>query len=264
MMRFSAGDTSIPASWLNDVARAIELPANRQRTNDAQLPEGIVYVKNSTGADLPRFGVVALTNIEILPADNPAGFEAQPVFTGTAPAADYATRYAVARKPIANNAIGECYISGVFSCTINVTDASHTCAAPVAADATTLYSAASGIAQIVWKESGTGVKWAVLRIVENPGEYDSPHDATGSGYTPKTTELPAYNAPTAGWVLWDRAEPYTGTKGVDIDVLLRTEENTETGAIVKIFATFSFDSAGKLLRISVEDDSEIATEDCPT
>jgi hypothetical protein len=262
MMRFKVGDTSIPASWLNDVARAIELPANRQRANEAQLPEGIVYVKNSTGSDVPRFGVMALTNIEILPADNPSGFEAQPVFTGTAPAAAYATRYAVARKPIASGAVGECYISGVFAAAINVVDAAHTCAAPVAGDALKLSTSGDGLAQIVWKESGTGTKWAVLRMIENPGEYDSPHSAIGSGHTPATTELPAYNTGNT-YVLWDRLVPYTGTKGVAIDVLLRVEEDPESGALVKIFATLNFDSAGKLIRISVEDSDEIETEDCP-
>lgn len=264
MMRFKVGDTSIPAAWLNDVARAIELPANRQRANEAQLPEGIVYVKNSTGADVPRFGVMALTNIEILPADNPSGFEAQPVFTGSLPAAAYATRYAVARKPIGTGAIGECYISGVFAATVNVVAESHACAAPVAGDALKLSTSGDGIAQIVWKETGTGTKWAVLRMIENPGEYATPHSASGSTHVPVTNESPAYNAPTAGWVLWDRDEPPVNTKGVDINVLVRVEEDPESGAIAKIVATMSFDSAGRLVRISIESKTEIETEDCPT
>lgn len=263
MMRFKAGDTSIPAAWLNDVARAVELPANRQRANEAQLPEGIVYVKNSTGADVPRFGVMALTNIEILPADNPSGFEAQPVFTGSLPAAAYATRYAVARKPIGTGAIGECYISGVFAATVNVVAEAHTCAAPVASDALKLSTSADGIAQIMWKESGTGTKWAVLRMIENAGEYATPHNATGTGYMPTTNTLPAYSN-GAGYVLWDRLVPYTGTKGVDISVELRTAENPDSGAIVSISAVLSFDSAGRLYRISTESDAEIETEDCPS
>jgi hypothetical protein len=101
-------------------------------------------------------------------------------------------------------------------------------------------------------------------MIENPGEYATPHSASGSGYVPVTNASPAYNAPTAGWVLWDRAEPYSTTKGVDINVLVRVEEDAETGDIVKIYATLSFDSAGRLVRISIEGSSEITTEDCPT
>lgn len=94
------------------------------------------------------------------------------------------------------------------------------------------------------------------------GQYNNPHDASGSGHIPVTTEAPAYNVPGVGYVLWDKTVPPTGKAGVVIRQELRSAEDPETGDIVKIFAPFHYDSEGHLFRISVEDNDNFETEDC--
>jgi len=61
-------------------------------------------------------------------------------------------------------------VSGVAVCDIDVTDAAHEFAAPTPGDETQLTSAGSGPARIVWKESGTGTKRAVVLISQGAGD----------------------------------------------------------------------------------------------
>jgi len=81
---------------------------------------------------------------------------------------DYAEKWVLSAEDIPDNAIGWAYCGGVVSCKINVTDADHGYAeipeTPIGPDFDVLDSAVSGSAQILWKESGTGEKEAVIRF----------------------------------------------------------------------------------------------------
>lgn len=74
-----------------------------------------VYAKNTTGATVPRWGVMSITGLQVTPTGDSAAratrqFEEMPVLTGGSPSSSQ-TR-CVAVEPLANNAIGRVAIAG--------------------------------------------------------------------------------------------------------------------------------------------------------
>ncbi len=70
--------------------------------------------------------------------------------------------------PIPAAAIGLAHLGGVCQVQVAVTDAGHGWAEVKDSDSTVLGSAASGSARILSRESGTGTKWAVVRLGDQP------------------------------------------------------------------------------------------------
>lgn len=161
---FKPGQTSIPAVWLNDVNKAINAPVGMLNGKRTLTPDGIIIVRNDSGANLGIDAVLGISGSVIDPADNPAEFAARPVFIGITPTADHVGKFVVLREPIANGGYGEAWVSGHFATQINVVSEADTTADASVDGNATMYSTSGGIAQILWKESGTGVKRAVVRI----------------------------------------------------------------------------------------------------
>ena len=124
-----------------------------------------VLVQNSSGSDVDRFGVLGISNVVISPTDNPTGFGNQVAMVGVTPDADdHEGKFLIAQAPIANGALGLCRASGLTWVKVDVSSEGHGYAEVKDGDLTQLASAASGSAQILYKESGTGTKWAVVRF----------------------------------------------------------------------------------------------------
>ena len=117
-----------------------------------------VLVKNTTGVAWDRFAPVEIGAVFVTPTaeDELFGFDATASASGS-------KTIAVTLEAIPPGEIGEAAITGCVACQIDITDAGHTSAK--GDDGTKLMSAASGgVASIVWKPSGTGVKWCVVLI----------------------------------------------------------------------------------------------------
>jgi hypothetical protein len=131
LKRLRPGDrlSGIPADAWNamaDAARA-DRAARTSVTAEAGLvfrQSSIIKVKNVSGSDVPRGGVVELTGFLIDPADSLDGFLAGPAFEGDTPAAD-ATMVAVAIDPTPDSSIGRFVVSGVAVAKVDVTDEDH-------------------------------------------------------------------------------------------------------------------------------------------
>jgi hypothetical protein len=124
---------------------------------------GIILVRNSSGADADRLGVLAMTAPLVLPADNEPEALARVALDGDAPAAD-TDPFCVLLEPLADGAIGRAAVAGVAWALVDFSDAGHGFAAPEAGETGALASAGSGPARVVWKESGTGVKKALVLL----------------------------------------------------------------------------------------------------
>lgn len=141
-----------------------------QRSHPANSPgyaeasqECIIKVRNDSGAAVDRFGVLGLGNPVVTPTDSLGEFQRQIVLIGTTPtAASHTGKFAIMREPVPSGAIGEAFVAGACIVQINVTDATHALADVADGDAAKLASGTSGAAKILWKESGTGTKWAVV------------------------------------------------------------------------------------------------------
>lgn len=126
----------------------------------------IVLIRNDSGQEVPRFGVLGISGVAIDPsvsASNAAQFAERPLLTGVTPTtAVYSERFVITIEPIADYAIGRAAVSGVFACRVNVTDDDHQFADVKNNDRTQLESVDCGVLQLLWKESGTGAnKWAL-------------------------------------------------------------------------------------------------------
>lgn len=126
-----------------------------------------ILAKNSTTGVVNRWGVLSVAGVVFTPSGATGNatqqFQDQPVLSGGLPTGGSA--FVVAVEPIGAGKIGRVAVAGVVQAKINVTDAGHGFATAKDGDLTQLTSAASGDAQILWKESGTGAsKWAIVRF----------------------------------------------------------------------------------------------------
>ena len=75
---------SLGASEWNRVVERVNEPPDTRRPGRGRLPT-TVRVRNDTGSDLPRWGIIGLDEILIAPDDSNAGFLAKPAFKGKTP-----------------------------------------------------------------------------------------------------------------------------------------------------------------------------------
>ncbi len=154
------------------------------------LSGGIIPVRNDTGADQNLFAVLSLSTILITPTDNLNEFSFRPnLFSGVALASgNLSNPFVIMQEPLKNASIGSGMVVGATPAQITVSDESH----GFAILATTgLVSAASGIARILWKESGTGAKWAVISLPSSAGGGSSSAGAVPCKIT-SNTNAPEY------------------------------------------------------------------------
>jgi hypothetical protein len=128
--------------------------------------------KNTTTSTVPRWGVLAITGLEIQPTSQAGGatasFEELPVLRGATPTSS--TRaWVIAIEPIKANEIGRVAVAGVVQAKVEIKNSSDEF---VAAGTTTsqLVTGSSGEGAILWKETGTGLnKWALVRFGAGAG-----------------------------------------------------------------------------------------------
>jgi hypothetical protein len=126
-----------------------------------------ILAKNNTTGAVRRWGVLSVAGVVFTPSGATGSatqqFQDQPVLSGGLPTGGQS--FVVAVEPIAAGKIGRVAVAGVVQAKINVVSESDTFATAKDGDLTQLTSAASGEAQILWKESGTGAsKWAIVRF----------------------------------------------------------------------------------------------------
>lgn len=152
-----------------------------------------ILVKNAH-TDLSQFGVLGITTTTITDpatsADTLLGFKQQPIIEGNIPAlASHHGKFVVAIEPIEAGKYGLCVASGVVIVQIDILDADHRYADVKDADAAKLQSKPIGAARILWKESGTGTKWAIVNIgVLPPAMFPVQIDQTGGSAGDATTQ----------------------------------------------------------------------------
>jgi len=131
--------------------------------SDEVRQSGIVKVRNATGADVGRFGVLGIDSPIIAPAANLAEFKRQVAIEGVTPNTDYHRgRFVILLEPLAAGAIGRACISGVCAAQVTVADPDHRYADISDGVTTGLVSNATGGAQVLWKDPGS--YWGIVRL----------------------------------------------------------------------------------------------------
>lgn len=165
----------IPAQTWNaviDVARAHQQRGPRTGGEPLLTPAdaNLVLVKNASGADRARFDVLGIDAPIILPGGaggNPEGFAERVALSCIAATeADHADRFVMLIEPLKSGAIGRARITGVCPAKIQIDDEAHTTAG--VKDAGTVLTSGKPGVTLLWKEAGTGVKWAVVQMQAPP------------------------------------------------------------------------------------------------
>ena len=165
MEKLNKGNVLTATNW-NQLVDAARLAVKQVQTGGDVLEwtrqATIVRVRNDSGSDVSRFGVLGVKGgVAITPTDKLAEFQATPVLTTETLAATHAGKFVVAIEPIANGKIGRAVASGVVVCQVSVTTSGDAFAE---AGTGVLTTGATGSALVLYVESGTGTKWAVVRI----------------------------------------------------------------------------------------------------
>ena len=216
---------AIPAAAYNtfiDAARAEQARQGDQGVPGQAVPResGIVLVKNTTESDLDRFDILGIDSPVFTPDEAEQEFKNRVALRGVAPTlADHEGRFAILLEPIKAGGIGLAGVQGVFPVKVDVQDEDHGFADVDEGECGHLKSALTGAAQILWKESGTGEKWAVVRLglPHRAGFWArlTGEAAGGSGYYSwKMLEDDAetnVDPPVAGS---DNAKEVNGTEGI--------------------------------------------------
>lgn len=133
-------------------------------------PHGMVLLKNSTGVDRSRFEILGLGDPVWTPTENLSEFQNSIAFDGEAVAiASHFGKFAVLMEAVRSGAFGLAVIHGVCNVQIDVVNEAHEFADIEDAASDTLKSYTAGSAKILWKEAGTGDKWARVLLNASSG-----------------------------------------------------------------------------------------------
>jgi|GEM_PF-2372798 len=159
----------IPAGDWNAAMRQVEAAHGQRHGTSRQAIDrdkdgDKCLVRNETGMDLDRFSVVGLSDPIILPSANLQEFKRQVTFRGVVPNESHQGRFAVLLAPCAAGAITEAAIAGVTWVWLQVDDPLDGCADVLPGSTDYLVTSPTGSAQVLWRESDSGVCWAAIRF----------------------------------------------------------------------------------------------------
>jgi hypothetical protein len=159
----------IPAAAYNafvDAARKVR--ADQQgvgaKALRASRSTSIVLVQNNSGGTVGRFGILGIDSPIVGPSANLYQFQEQVALSCTSPTSGHAGKFVILLEPLADGGIGQAVVDGVASCRVVFTTGTETRADVLAGNTTRLSASAGGSASVLWKEAGTGEKWAVVRL----------------------------------------------------------------------------------------------------
>ncbi|MCL2645586.1 MAG: hypothetical protein FWD61_01110 [Phycisphaerales bacterium] len=162
----------IPATTYNafiDTTRAFQASQRNigSTPQSAMRSSGIVLVRNDSGNDLSRYSVLGIDSPIIDPEDNLDAFKNKVAVVGVTPSEDdHVGKFVILLEPLKSKKIGMAYGAGICPVKIDVPDEDVEYPYADIADGKTANLKAKhyGAATILWREGGTGVQWALVRL----------------------------------------------------------------------------------------------------
>jgi hypothetical protein len=215
---------------------------------------GIVLVRNDCGADRGRFDVLGVAGAVFDPAADLDAFKNSPALSGATPSqSSHTGRFVVLLEPIATGGVGVAMASGVCPVRVQVDDMTLQLADVKDGDATCLKTSRTGSATILWRQSGTGTVWAVVKLAGGIiATHANPKVLPGSGANADTTE-------------WDVDNQPAGYDGVQFVPFRLYWSGTTGDPVYQFIRTPTYDSLGRLVHVSAEvRTTAFATGPCQT
>lgn len=126
------------------------------------LQETVVRVQNTTGDDLPQFGLIAFKDVTVEPGDDEGRFLEQTEFAAIKPPADDTGYfYGVLKQALSDKQVGLATIYGVTPCRITGTGGAFL--EPQTDDTEGATSELSGW-PVIWQETGSASRWCVIAL----------------------------------------------------------------------------------------------------
>jgi len=168
-------------------ARDLQMPAQIRR--QISRPQTIL-VRNDSGSDRNRFDVLLVDGPLFGPSENSDFFQNNVVVKAIKPSnvdRNYRRKTCVIlAEPARAGALAKAYISGICPARVYVNDEDHLMADIVNYEPSYLQSVPhGGAARIIWKEEGTGLKWALVLLGRSELDlFVLPFLGTISNYVP--------------------------------------------------------------------------------
>ena len=151
------------------------------RFKPTRLSDTRIMIQNLTGADLPRFGIVALTIPLIDPPTLSGGVDSNDETDGdydtdifeticmdgqVATFAENQYSFGIVQEAIPSNEYGECLVSGISFALLNPPPVGGTGYLFAVPNGTTsgLDAAQCGICRVIWRNDGNDLQWAIVHI----------------------------------------------------------------------------------------------------
>lgn len=129
----------------------------------------LVEIKNNSGSNVDRFGVLGIDGPIITPSTNLDEFKLRIYLSGTTPSSSsHKGKFVVCRDAIPDGDTGKAWIAGVCPAYVNINSTSDETCDVKDSNASQLDSTNGGSAQILWKDSGTGPLWCLIRFGTAP------------------------------------------------------------------------------------------------
>jgi len=164
----------IGARAYNAIVEAANASAAQRQTGEPPrrviYPNDHILVRNDSGTDQSRFAVLGIDDAIFDPASAIDSFKATIALACITPDVDdHKGRFVVLIEPIPDGEFGRAAVGGVVPVLIDVPDDGGSYAQPLTADvddgnSENLLAASEGSAMILWRETGFGTKWGVVRI----------------------------------------------------------------------------------------------------
>lgn len=170
----------IPAKAYNAFVDAARYVQQHQRGNQASATpaarsSGIITVKNASGGDVDRFGVLGIDQPIFTPDTALDAFQDRVALVGVTPQQQHFGRFVILMEPIRNGEIGRAWAGGVCPVKLNIPkDGKEWRFADITDNSSaTLTAAVQGAAFILWKEDpgSSGDVWGVVRLVAPPFRF---------------------------------------------------------------------------------------------
>lgn len=190
--RLKAGqplDQAISASTWNAMVDLLASTGPDLNAYGSALSNGsrvVVQIKNDTSSPLSPYHVVGLANPVVAPTVNLTTFQQSICLSARVPNKTDSDRFAIVAAAIPVGGIGPAVLAGVVPVQIQMAQTWHRGAKAIDGDRTKLRSTSGGGARILWVESGTGLKWALVQFpFESPvklvyASTNLEHNGTGT------------------------------------------------------------------------------------
>lgn len=164
----------IPADEYSSLLRAERLVSDGQAVFDApgildQLPPGMAWLKNNSGADVSEFGVLAIGEPIFDPSSSSTTtqrFKQQIAFNGETPSTStpHYGKFGVLQEKCRGGKYGRAVVSGITQARLTIAS-TYDLAADIANGVTNyLGGQPHGAARILWKPAATGSQLCLVRV----------------------------------------------------------------------------------------------------